>query len=162
MFNKIVTAMALVATTSVAMIFTVFSVIINPSFRKLSDKEYLLKMQKINRDIQNPGFFSVFFGVVLLLPLSIFLNRNNKRGTKLSYIKYATLFYVIGTFGVTLFANVPLNERLDRFSVHKASNLHMSKVRNQYARSWNAWNIVRTIASLAAVLTLLKSRNKNK
>jgi uncharacterized membrane protein len=53
--------------------------------------------------------------------------------------------FLLGVFGVTVLANVPLNDALAE------SDLAWT----DYLRRWTAWNTVRSVASLAAAGALL-------
>lgn len=58
---------------------------------------------------------------------------------------------MIGGLGVTLVQNVPLNEALARVSAEAPD---LSAVRVEYESAWNAWNMVRSLASGAAFALL--------
>ncbi len=165
MLKKIILGAAVTTTALTAGVFLTFAVAINPAFRKLSDKEYILKMQKINRKIQNPFFFSAFFGAAVTLPLAIIFHRKSMPKNPLRWLTAAAALYTVGTFGTTIAANVPLNEKLDKFHVQTTLPAQAARVRQNYARSWNGWNTVRTIASLAAIVSasiaVAKSKSRN-
>ena len=55
--------------------------------------------------------------------------------------------YVFGCLGVTMVANVPLNNRLA-----KANPAEPEPLWNLYHTSWTRWNHVRTVASAAAAM----------
>ena len=68
----------------------------------------------------------------------------------------ATLIYVIGVFGVTMFGNVPLNEQLAKFSISTATESEIIKMRIAFEKPWNAYHTIRTIASILSFgLTIL-------
>jgi hypothetical protein len=71
-------------------------------------------MNSINVTIINPGFMSVFIGTALscLLIGVRALFTWNRGGAKLLFA--ASLVYLMGTFGVTLIFNVPLNKRASK------------------------------------------------
>ena len=57
--------------------------------------------------------------------------------------------YFVGTFLVTIFANVPLNNKL---AVVSATDAAASDVWNLYLQRWTMWNTVRTVAAMMAAL----------
>jgi uncharacterized membrane protein len=64
-----------------------------------------------------------------------------------AYLIIGSLLYLLGTFGVTIAFNVPLNEALARVepNSHAGADLWAS-----YLTTWTAWNHLRTVAALAA------------
>jgi uncharacterized membrane protein len=62
--------LAATATFSALMagLFFAYSVSVSPGLGRLPDNAYLPSMQHINRAIQNPLFFVVFFGCLASLP----------------------------------------------------------------------------------------------
>lgn len=62
----------------------------------------------------------------------------------------ATVVYVVGVFGVTMFGNVPLNEMLDSVDLEAVSQAEMSQIRTRFEQPWNSLHTVRTIASVVA------------
>lgn len=59
--------------------------------------------------------------------------------------------YLVGTIGVTMVLNVPLNNQLAVMDVNAAASADAWLV---YVRDWTLWNHVRTIAALVAALIL--------
>ena len=91
--------------------FYAWMVSVIPGTRKVVDMTYLETMQSINRAILNPAFFLIFFGSLILLAVSAVQQFNS--GITFWLLLGATITYLIGTFGVTVFGNVPLNDALD-------------------------------------------------
>jgi uncharacterized membrane protein len=111
-------------------------------------------MQAINITIINPLFFLVFFGTALasvILAIST-LPRLLSPGALLVLIGCA--LYVVGTFGVTMAFNVPLNNRL---AILEPSTTQAAEFWREYVSSWMQWNHVRTIAAILASLLLILS-----
>ena len=59
------------------------------------------------------------------------------------------VFYLVGTFLVTMLGNVPLNDQLAAVSVADPS---ASDVWEYYLERWTIWNHVRTVAAMVAAL----------
>ena len=90
-------------------------------FRNLTDREYLGAFQSINRAILNPYFFLSFMGSLLVLPVVTWLSYKAATPNSFYLLLAATVVYVIGVFGVTMFGNVPLNNQLDQFDLANTS-----------------------------------------
>ncbi|QNP75997.1 DUF1772 domain-containing protein [Streptomyces roseirectus] len=58
--------------------------------------------------------------------------------------------YLVGAFGVTVVANVPRNERLQRLGTESAQ---ARAYWPRYLREWTMWNHVRVAASIASALS---------
>ncbi|MEL6651815.1 MAG: DUF1772 domain-containing protein, partial [Bacteroidota bacterium] len=63
-------------------------------------------MQSINRAILNPVFFLIFFGSLIAIAIATYFSYAVSK-TSFLLLMIATLTYLIGTIGVTLFGNVP-------------------------------------------------------
>lgn len=138
----------------IAGLFYSYSCSVNPGLGALSDANYLAAMQSINRAILNPVFFLSFMGTLLLLPLSTY--QHFGMGTRFYLLLAATLVYVIGTFGVTITGNVPLNDALDKMNLTGASANELAAHRLKFEVPWNRLHTIRTYASvLSFVLVLL-------
>lgn len=124
-----------------------------PGFARLSNKEFVAAMQATNRAIQNPVFFAAFFGAPILLPISAFLHYG--QSTRFWLLLAATVIYLIGTFGVTMFGNVPLNNTLDRFDLKTAKEEETALQRANFEGRWNNLNTVRTVSSTLAVILIV-------
>jgi uncharacterized membrane protein len=110
-------------------------------------------MQAINITIINPLFFLVFLGTVLasvILAVTA-LSRLSSPG---ALLLIGCVLYIIGTFGVTMAFNVPLNNRLE---VLDPSTTQAAEFWREYLTSWTQWNHVRTIAAIVASVLLILS-----
>ncbi len=63
----------------------------------------------------------------------------------------AGVLYLVGTIGVTIACNVPLNNRLAKVLPQDAD---AGSYWNEYVTKWTAWNHMRTVAALAAATAL--------
>nr|WP_121274239.1 anthrone oxygenase family protein [Pedobacter schmidteae] len=144
------------ATALIAGLFYAYTCSVNPGLAKLSDEGYILAMQSINRAILNPVFFASFIGTLLLLPLSTWLQYQSGGRCIAFYLLFAaTLVYAIGTFGVTITGNVPLNEALDKFNVKSASIEEIAIQRQLFEMQWNKLNNIRTIANIVSLIMVI-------
>ncbi|HMI02829.1 MAG TPA: anthrone oxygenase family protein [Pedobacter sp.] len=145
----------LITALSVALItglWYAYSCSVNLGLGKLPDREYLMGMQSINREILNPVFFATFMGTLLLLPVCTWLNYGHPR---FIFLLAASAIYVIGVFGVTIGGNVPLNNALDAFNIHSSSAQDMITQRLNFEQPWNKLHQIRTIASLICLILVL-------
>ena len=108
-------------------------------------------MQTINSLIQNPIFFVLFFGTtVAALFLAVTSARHfSQNGSAL--LLFGSLLYLVGTFGVTVVFNVPLNNALAEYS---ASTPDAAQYWQGYVAQWLKWNHVRTVTSVSAAALL--------
>jgi uncharacterized membrane protein len=58
-----------------------------------------------------------------------------------------SLLYLVGTLGVTIVFNVPLNEALARVEPDSTEGVNLWA---SYLANWTIWNHIRTAAALAA------------
>ncbi|MCL9804320.1 DUF1772 domain-containing protein [Flavobacterium amniphilum] len=136
-------------------LFYAYTCSVNLGLGKLSDIEYIKAMQSINREIQNPVFFSCFFGTLILIPLSAFLQYNQQATFKAWLLLTAAVTYAIGVFGVTVFGNVPLNEALENFNTIGVAKEVIQHQRALFETKWNLLNTVRTVFSILTVMLLI-------
>ena len=137
----------------VAGFFFAWSVSVTLGLARVSDSEYVSVMQSINRAIQNPVFFAAFFGAQIFLPICLFLFY--AQTSRFWLLLAATVIYTIGVMGVTIFGNVPLNNRLDSFDLKTANQQEISLQRTNFEGTWNNLNMVRTIFSTLAVILII-------
>lgn len=125
--------------------FFIFSVCVMRSLASRPVAEAIAVMQAINRIIVRTLFLPVFLGTALLCAgLGVYAVIMWE-----PRIFAASLLYVIGTFGVTMAANVPRNNVLDRADPSAADSPELWA---RYLREWTFWNHVRTIASTIATV----------
>jgi uncharacterized membrane protein len=148
--KKLVLLLATVTTGLSAGLFFAFSVAFNPALARLSDAEFIKTMQAINEVIENPVFFLAFFGAVILLPLAAYLYRD-EIGKRFKLLILATVLYVIGCVGITMSANIPLNNTLAKVAVESSSEEELATARHDYVPPWNTWHTIRTVAAVAAL-----------
>lgn len=149
---KMATIVLIVTATVTALIaglFYAYSCSVVLGLRKLSDAEYLKAMQSINREILNPVFFLSFMGTAFLLPISAFVFRG--QNPVFLFLLLATLTYLIGVFGVTMFGNVPLNNQLNNFDINSTPQA-VREMRTIFENKWNFLNNIRTSFSIISII----------
>ncbi|KAA1243407.1 DUF1772 domain-containing protein [Aquimarina sp. RZ0] len=135
--------------------FFAWSVSIILGTKKVGDLSYLETMQHINREILNPAFFIVFFGSLITLIITAYLQFNNNPVFWL--VLASAIIHLVGTFGITAFGNVPLNNELDALNIHKSSLLELKNFRTYYENTWNHYHTIRTISGMISFILLLIS-----
>ena len=109
----------------------------------------------MNRAIQNPLFFTCFFGAALLLPVSTYLHYGIANPLVFWLLLSATVLYLVGVMGVTIFGNVPLNESLEAFNLQSATDDEITAQRTQFETPWNRLNNIRTVTSTLALILFI-------
>jgi uncharacterized membrane protein len=114
---------------------------------KLPSAQGIAAMQFINITVINPLFMGVFLGTsaVCIFVVVSSLSKFNQPGT--AYLLVGSLLYLVGTFGVTIVFNVPLNDALAKV---EPSSTEGATLWNSYLSNWTFWNHIRTIAALIA------------
>ncbi len=132
---------------------------VNFGLQKLKDKDYLLAMQNINKEVLNPVFFICFFGALLFCIVSSLLSIDFS-SPKFYLILLGALLYIFGVFVITGLQNVPLNNLLETFAIENANKEDLQKMRTIFEAPWIFWNNVRTLSSILSFLFLIASSIK--
>jgi uncharacterized membrane protein len=111
-------------------------------------------MQAINITIINPLFFLMFLGTALASVILAITALPRLSSPGVLFLLIGCVLYIVGTFGVTMAFNVPLNNRL---AVLDPSTTQAAEFWREYITSWMQWNHVRTIAAIMASLLLILS-----
>lgn len=135
--------------------FFAWSVSVILGTKKVGNLTYLETMQSINKEILNPVFFIVFFGSLITLILNAALQNNNKLMFWL--LLTSAIIYLIGTFGVTAFGNVPLNNELDALDIKALNITELKNFRDYYESNWNQYHNIRTLSNMISFILLLIS-----
>jgi uncharacterized membrane protein len=131
-------------------IFYAFSSFVMAALARIPASAGISAMQSINITVINGTFFAVFFGTALLCLVILVLALVGAGGLP-KWAMTGAAIYLIGTIGVTVAANVPLNNQLAPLDSVATASAEFWTV---YLRDWTFWNHVRTIASLIAALIL--------
>jgi uncharacterized membrane protein len=148
------TVAAAVASALVAGVMFAFSTSVMPALGRRPAPEGIAAMQAMNSAILNPAFGLAFGGAALLCavlavtaPFTVDESHALLRGL-------GAALYLVGTFGVTMAINVPMNVELDAAD---AAAPEGTAVWRRYLRRWTAWNTLRTILGAAASALLVIS-----
>ncbi|MDQ6905049.1 MAG: DUF1772 domain-containing protein, partial [Bacteroidota bacterium] len=87
--------------------------------------------------ILNPLFFIGFFGALVFLAISCYINYDHPVSFRFKFLLIATLVYIAGVIGVTVFGNVPLNDALAKANLPASSAEEISRLRINFEGPWN-------------------------
>ncbi|MEM8837632.1 MAG: anthrone oxygenase family protein [Pseudomonadota bacterium] len=108
-------------------------------------------MQSINREVFRYIFIPLFLAMVpvsIVLAVSAYLTLPNSH-----WFIAAALIYSLGAFAVTMFGNVPMNNKLEALGSDTEEGL--SYWENRYLPVWTLYNSIRTAACILASGVLL-------
>jgi uncharacterized membrane protein len=128
-------------------IFFAFSNFVMRALARRPTIEAIGAMQAINITVLNPGFLGVFLGTGVVCIGTLVLSLLSWRNPTSALIVAGSMLYVVGTVGVTVFANVPRNDILAPLDPDSSQS---AEVWENYVRGWTRWNHVRTVAALGA------------
>jgi uncharacterized membrane protein len=127
--------------------FFVFSTFIMPALDRLAPDQGIAAMQSINRLAVTPAFMTLLFGTALLCLAAIAWALLAWDRPQARWMAPAGAVYLIGCIGVTIAANVPRNDALEKLDPAAASSAARWAA---YVSEWTAFNHVRTLAALIA------------
>ncbi|MBZ4187761.1 DUF1772 domain-containing protein [Niabella beijingensis] len=152
--DKILFFTALLLVALMAGLFFSFSVSVTQGLGKLDNLNYLRAMQHINREILNPVFLLCFTGAPFAL-IGATITKFIYHRELFVFMTGITLLYIIGVFLVTMLANVPLNNYLAALHLDQLSAAELEAARSKFEQSWNRFNHIRTVFSIAACALLI-------
>jgi uncharacterized membrane protein len=132
----------------IAGVFFAFSSFLMNVFAGLPDRQGVAAMQSINSTIEKSLFMLPFLFTALSSLVLIVLALQNLGQAGSGFAILGSVLYLIGSFGVTMFFNVPLNNAL------AAENARL-EVWRSYSETWTVWNHVRTGAGVLAMGALM-------
>jgi uncharacterized membrane protein len=131
--------------------FFAFSSFVMGALGRLPGAQGIAAMQSINMRAVTPAFMIALFGTAAAcLGLSAW-GVISSDGWTTALVLAGGALYLIGTIGVTMVCNVPLNNSLAKLDPQDAGAAARWE---EFVRRWTAWNHVRTVAALAATAAL--------
>ena len=128
-------------------VFFAFSTFVMAALARLPSWQGLSAMNAISVTAVNPLFMLALFGTALgclaIIPMSL----REASGLPALCLIAAALIYVLAVPGVTMVANVPLNDGL---AVFDSTRQDIDVVWPGYLRDWGFWNHVRTVGGLVS------------
>lgn len=140
---------AIVGAGLVSGLLFAFSNFVVRALRDLPPESGMQAMQRINVTVLNPGFLAVFVGTTVGCVAIIVLCMLRLAAPGAPWLLAGGCAYLLGPFGVTALANVPLNNRLAGRRPAEAATEWP-----RYAAAWLRWNHVRTVAGAVSVAFL--------
>jgi uncharacterized membrane protein len=135
----------------VAGVFALYAHTIMPGLKTTDDRTFVGAFQALDRAIINPWF--MVGGFVGALAFTLAAVAVNLHRPALPWIVAALVLYLIA-FIATVAVNVPLNDTIK--AAGDPDRIHdLAHVRERFHETrWAAWNLVRTITSIAAFVSL--------
>jgi uncharacterized membrane protein len=146
----LVTLLGVVGSGLMAGVFFAFSTAVMPGLRRLRPSAGAEAMQHVNVVIQNPLFLLVFMGTGLIC-LLVAIGALVSGAAGAVWLVIGALLYVVGSVGLTMGVNVPMNNRLDAANPITDTG---AAIWADYLTRWTAWNHVRALACTAATAAL--------
>ncbi|MBG0856170.1 DUF1772 domain-containing protein [Streptomyces spinoverrucosus] len=143
------TVVGLIGAGLVAGVFCAFSTFVMQGLAALPPAQGVAAMQAINVTALRPAFMIVFLGSTVLcavIAVVTFVLWPDEGAVELLV---GSALYLFGCFGVTVLANVPRNNALVKV---EAGTAEATAYWPTYVREWTAWNHVRTVAAVGAVV----------
>ncbi len=132
--------------------FFAFSAFVMAALGRLPPDHGVAAMQSINIAVLNPWFLTAFMGTAAACAVLVGASVYRWEEPGAVYLLTGGLFYLVGTFLVTIVFNVPLNDALAAVTPGGAE---ASRLWTRYLTDWTAWNHARTAASLAALAAFI-------
>lgn len=145
--------LAALAMALIAGFFYAYACSVMVGLAQLDAAGFVRAMQAINATVRNGAFAFSFFGAFLFTAIAALLYLPCRRERAARLVLAALALYTLGAFVVTFAFNVPLNEALAR-APDLAAPADFAEARRAYVGPWTRWNLVRTLASTGAFLTL--------
>ena len=139
--------LALLGTGLVAGVFFAFSSFVMKAFARLKPLEGIAAMQSINITVINPLFMTALFGTAVICLFLVVFSLLKWHHPISIYLLIGSLLYIVGTVGVTILCNVPLNDALAQVAPNSTEG---AELWTSYLTNWTIWNHVRTIAAFGA------------
>jgi uncharacterized membrane protein len=145
----IVLGAAVIAMGLFAGLFYAFSIAVMPGLGAADDRTLVDAMQGMIDKIENPAFFVVFLGAGALTAVAVVQARSSGSAQITGWIVAGLVLYTL-TLLVTFAFHFPLNDDLTNAG-DPARIENLAEVRDDFEDPWVVWNIVRTLASTAAL-----------
>ena len=143
-----------IACAAMGGVFFAFSSFVMQGLKALPSAQGITAMQSINVTAVTPIFMTALFGTAAACLALLVSAAIEWRDTVGGYLIAGSLSYLVGTIGVTIAFNVPLNNAL---AAADPSSADTQLLWMKYLQSWTAWNHVRAMSGLVAAALLMWS-----
>jgi uncharacterized membrane protein len=147
--KHLVLGAAALTTGLLAGFFYAYSVSVMPGLGQADDRTIVDAMQQINEAVENPVFLLSFIGAPVLTLAALIAERRSGSPEVARWILAAVVLSAVALV-VTAAFNIQLNDELEQAG-DPSRIADLSAVRDDFEDPWVAWNIVRTVASVAAL-----------
>jgi uncharacterized membrane protein len=130
-------------------VFFAFSAFVMPALKRLPPAQGIAAMQSINELAVTPVFMSALFGTAAACGALVVWALVAWGEAFAPYLLAGGALYLVGAILLTIVYHVPRNEALAKVEPRGAEGLW-----RRYLSGWTAWNHLRTVAALAAAVTL--------
>lgn len=131
----------------IAGVFFAFSTFVMKALARIEPTQGIVAMQSINITVINPLFMGAFLGTAVACIFLVISTLFRWHQPGVPYLLIGSLLYVVGTVGVTIVFNVPLNDALANV---EPSSTEGASLWVSYLNNWTFWNHIRSAAALAA------------
>ncbi|MFD6434874.1 DUF1772 domain-containing protein [Streptomyces venezuelae] len=148
----VLTVLGALACGLAAGVFAAFSTFVMKGLAALPPAQGIAAMNRINISAVTPAFMAIFLGATglcVVLAVVTFVLWPDEGTFELLL---GSALYVVGSFGVTVVANIPRNDALAKVDPDSAEGAAYWRT---YVSEWTVWNHVRTGASLAATAAFI-------
>ena len=144
---------SIIANAVVAGVFLTFSDFVMRSLNGAQTPAGIEVMQVINREVFRTVFMVLLLGMSVLSPILFWFAYTGDLGVVSYLITGGAAAYFIGTFGVTVVFNVPMNTQLELLD--HTSDEAASYWSRRYFPDWTFWNYVRAVAAAVSACCYL-------
>jgi uncharacterized membrane protein len=131
----------------IAGVFFAFSTFAIDALAQQPPAQGIAAMQSINITVINPWFMTAFLGTAVICLFLVVSSLLKWHQPDTIYLFVGSLLYLVGTIGVTIAFNVPLNDALAKVDPSSSDGANFW---TNYLRDWTMWNHLRTVTALAA------------
>jgi uncharacterized membrane protein len=144
----IVLGAAVIAMGLVAGLYFFSAIAVMPALTAADDRTLVDAMQQMIDKIENPAFYLTLLGAPALAAVALVQARRSGSAKVAGWIVAGLALYTVMVV-VTFAVHIPLNEELKEAG-DPARIENLAAVRDDFVTPWVAWDIVRTLASIAA------------
>jgi uncharacterized membrane protein len=143
---------AVIAMGLLAGLLYAFDVAVMPALTAADDRTLVDAMQQMIDKIENPAFFLVLLGAPTLAAVALVQARRSGQPKTVGWIVAGLALYTVMVV-ITFAVNIPLNDDLQAEG-DPARIENLAEVRDDFVTPWVAWDIIRTLATIAAFACL--------
>ncbi len=143
---------AVIAMGLLAGLYFFSAIAVMPALTAADDRTLVDAMQQMIVEIENPFFFLVLFGAPVLAVVALVQARDSGSSRTATWIIAGLVLYTV-MVAITFAVHFPLNEDLKNAG-DPAQIEDLAAVRDDFVTPWVAWDIVRTLATTAAFVSL--------